>query len=243
MLRVVGSLEQASQHPVAAAIVAAADERGLGLDTPTEVREAMGSGLEGEVSGRHVRAGAHGYVFGSSPPNPWARRILRQASFRSALAVFVVADGALAGAILLADQLRREAPRAIQGLRASGVSRIVMLTGDRAETAEAIGAALDIDSVLSDRDPADKVAAVAVEQNSSRLSWSAMASTTPPPSLRRMSVWPWALGARAHRLKPPTLSSWSTQSTAYPMRLRLPAAHTPLRSRVWLAAWPFHASP
>ena len=124
----------------------------------------MGSGLEGEVSGRRVRAGAHDYVFASLPPNPWARRILRQASFRSALAVFVVADGAPAGAILLADQLRREAPRAIQGLRASGVSRIVMLTGDRAETAEAIGAALDIDSVLSDRDPADKVAAVAVEQ-------------------------------------------------------------------------------
>jgi P-type E1-E2 ATPase len=73
-------------------------------------------------------------------------------------------DGAPVGAILLADRLRREAPRAIQGLRASGVSRIVMLTGDRAETAEAIGAALDIDSVLSDRDPADKVAAVAVEQ-------------------------------------------------------------------------------
>ena len=164
MLRVVGSLEQASQHPVAGAIVAAANERGLGLDTPTDVREAMGSGLDGEVSGRRVRAGAHGYVFGSSPANPWARRILRQASFRSALVVFVVVDGAPAGAILLADQLRREAPRAIQGLRTSGVSRIVMLTGDRAETAEAIGAALDIDSVLSDRDPADKVAAVAVEQ-------------------------------------------------------------------------------
>ena len=102
-------------------------------------------------------------VFGK-PPDPWARRILRQASVRSALAVFVEAAGAPAGAILLADQLRRDAPRAIQGLRAAGVSRIVMLTGDRAETAEAIGAALDLDSVLSDRDPADKVAAVAVEQ-------------------------------------------------------------------------------
>jgi cation transport ATPase len=50
------------------------------------------------------------------------------------------------------------------GLRTSGVSRIVMLTGDRAETAEAIGAALDIDFVLSDRDPTNKIAAVAVEQ-------------------------------------------------------------------------------
>ena len=163
MLRVVGSLEQASQHPVAAAIVRAARERGLELKTASDVREAMGSGLEGNVSGRRVRAGAHEFVFGK-PPDPWARRILRQASVRSALAVFVAAAEAPAGAILLADQLRRDAPRAIQGLRAAGVSRIVMLTGDRAETAEAIGAALDLDSVLSDRDPADKVAAVAVEQ-------------------------------------------------------------------------------
>ena len=163
MLRVVGSLEQASQHPVAAAIVAAARERGLELKTPSDVREAMGSGLEGNVSGRRVRAGSHEFVFGK-PPDPWARRVLRQASVRSALAVFVEAAEAPAGAILLADQLRRDAPRAIQGLRAAGVSQIVMLTGDRAETAEAIGAALDLDSVLSDRDPADKVAAVAVEQ-------------------------------------------------------------------------------
>ena len=162
-LRVVGSLEQASQHPVAGAIVAAARERGLELKTPSDVRETMGAGLEGNVSGRRVRAGAQEFVFGK-PPDPWARRILRQASVRSDLAVFVAVEEAPAGAILLADQLRRDAPRAIQGLRAAGVSRIVMLTGDRAETAEAIGAALDLDSVLSDRDPADKVAAVAVEQ-------------------------------------------------------------------------------
>jgi heavy metal translocating P-type ATPase len=162
-LRVVGSLEQASQHPVAGAIVAAARARGLELKTPSDVREAMGSGLEGNVSGRRVRAGAQEFVFGK-PPDPWARRILRQAWVRSALAVFVAVGEAPAGAILLADQLRRDAPRAIQGLRAAGVSRIVMLTGDRAETAEAIGAALDLDSVLSNRDPVDKVAAVGVEQ-------------------------------------------------------------------------------
>ncbi len=163
-LRIAASLEQASQHPVAAAIVAAARERGLSLDTPTNVREAMGSGLQGELGGRKVRVGAYAYVFASSLADSWARRILRQASFRSALTVFVSVEAMPAGAILLADELRRDAPRAIQGLRAAGVSRIVMLTGDRAETAEAIGAALDLDSVLSDRDPADKVAAVAVER-------------------------------------------------------------------------------
>src|SRR5690606_25941480 len=69
----------------------------------------------------------------------------------------------IAGALLLGDELRRETPRAIQSLRAAGVARIVMVTGDRADAAETIAAALDIDAVLSDRDPADKVDAVAME--------------------------------------------------------------------------------
>ena len=163
-LRLAASLEQASQHVVAAAIVAAAQERQLAIESPRNVREAMGSGVEGEVAGQRIRAGSHDFVFNSSAVNPWSRRILRRASVRSALTIFVTVDGAPAGAILLADQLRREAPRAIQSLRALGVSRIIMVTGDREETAEAIGAALDLDSVLSERDPADKVEAVSVEQ-------------------------------------------------------------------------------
>ncbi len=163
-LRLAASLEQASQHVVAAAIVAAAKERQLPIESPRDVREAMGSGVEGDVGGHRIRAGSHSFVFGSSAVNPWSRRILRRASLRSALTVFVTSDSAPVGAVLLSDQLRREAPRAIQSLRALGVSRIIMLTGDRAETAEAIGAALDLDSVLSERDPADKVEAVSVEQ-------------------------------------------------------------------------------
>jgi soluble P-type ATPase len=66
--------------------------------------------------------------------------------------------------LLLADELRRETPHAIQGLRAAGVARIVMLTGDRADAAETIAAALDLDSVLADRTPTDKVDAVLTEQ-------------------------------------------------------------------------------
>ena len=164
MLRLAASLEQASQHVTAQAIVTAALDRQVALETPSATREAMGSGLEGKVSGRRVRVGAHDYVFGVAQ-TPWARQILRNASIRSALAAFVAVDGAPAGAILLADRLRREAPRAIQGLRALNIPRIVMVTGDRAETAETIVAALDLDAVLSERDPADKVAAVRVERD------------------------------------------------------------------------------
>ena len=163
-LRLAASVEQASQHVVAAAIVAAARERQLPTGAASDVREAMGSGVAGVVEGRRVRAGSHAFVFDSPPNSPWSRRTLRRASLHSALTVFVAVDGTPAGAILLADELRREAPRAIQSLRACGVSRIIMVTGDRAETAEAIGAALDLDAVLSERDPADKVEAVSVEQ-------------------------------------------------------------------------------
>ena len=60
-------------------------------------------------------------------------RALRRASWRSALSVFVSVDGRVIGAVLLADELRRETPRAVQALRTAGVSRIVMVTGDRAE--------------------------------------------------------------------------------------------------------------
>jgi soluble P-type ATPase len=73
-------------------------------------------------------------------------------------------NGRTVGALLLADELRRETPRAVQALRTAGVSRIVMVTGDRADAAETIGAALDLDAVLADREPADKVDAVATEQ-------------------------------------------------------------------------------
>jgi heavy metal translocating P-type ATPase len=164
VLRLAGCLEQASPHVVAAAIVEAARTKGLCLDHPEDIHETIGSGLEGWVGGRKVRVGAHQFVYGSGRSEDWAFRVLRRASWRSALSVFVSVDGRTIGALLLGDELRREAPRAVQMLRKAGVSRIVMVTGDRADAAETIGAALDLDAVLADRVPSDKVDAVATEQ-------------------------------------------------------------------------------
>jgi heavy metal translocating P-type ATPase len=164
VLRLAASLEQASHHIVAAAIVEAAVAKGLKLGTPSQVHETMGAGLEGLVEARRIRVGSHQLVHGSQKPEAWAVRALRRASWRSALSVFVAVDGQAIGALLLGDELRRETPGAVQALRRAGVSRIVMLTGDRAEAAETIGAALDLDAVLSDREPADKVDAVAAER-------------------------------------------------------------------------------
>jgi heavy metal translocating P-type ATPase len=163
VLRLAGSLEQASQHVVAAAIVTAAAGRGLALQVPDQVHEIMGSGLEGLIAGRNIRVGSYQLIFGAHKPADWAARALRRASWRSALSVFVSVDNRIVGALLLADELRKETPRAIQSLRSAGVARIVLVTGDRADAAETIAAALDIDAVLSDRVPSDKVDAVAME--------------------------------------------------------------------------------
>ena len=164
VLRLAGALEQSSHHVVAAAIVAAARAAGLTLPVPFEVREALGSGIEGTIEGRRVCVGSPTHVFGGRGCDDWAVRAIRRASWRSALAVFVAVDGRAIGALLLGDEMRRETPRAIRSLRGAGVKRIVMVTGDRIDAAETIGAALDLDAVLADRVPADKVEAVATER-------------------------------------------------------------------------------
>jgi heavy metal translocating P-type ATPase len=158
------SLEQASHHVLAAAIVQAGIERGLGLKVPHRVRETVGAGLHGVIEGRHVTAGSRDMVYGSAQLPPWASRAVRRASWRSALAVFVAVEGRPIGALLLADELRSDTPRAVRMLREAGITRMVMVTGDRAAAAQAIGAALDLDSVLADRVPSDKVDAVRSEQ-------------------------------------------------------------------------------
>jgi P-type E1-E2 ATPase len=122
VLRLAGSLEQASQHVVAKAIVAAAIGKGLKLDMPSAVRETMGSGVEGQIGGRAVKAGSHQLVYGSRRPD-WAVRALRRAAWRSALSVFVSVDGRPIGALLLGDELRRETPRAIHALRSAARHR------------------------------------------------------------------------------------------------------------------------
>ena len=158
------SLEQASHHVLAGAVVQAAADRALPLKMPKQVRESMGSGLSGIVEGKQVSAGSRDMIFARRQMPEWALRATRRGSWRSALVVFVAVEERPIGALLLADELRSETPHAIRLLRNAGVARIVMVTGDRAAAAQAIGAALDLDSVLADRVPSDKVDAVRAEQ-------------------------------------------------------------------------------
>jgi heavy metal translocating P-type ATPase len=164
VLQLGASLEQASHHVLAEIIVKAAIERGLQLKVPKDVRETIGSGLHGVIDGKKVSAGSRDLILAHREAEAWALRAARRAAWRSALIVYIAVEERPIGALLLADELRPETPRAIRLLRDAGVARIVMVTGDRAASAETIGAALDLDSVLADRVPSDKVDAVRIEQ-------------------------------------------------------------------------------
>lgn len=163
-LGLAASLDQASQHVLAGSIIAAARARGLPLLAPTEVSERPGAGIEGVVDGRRVAVGSFDYVSGHARPSPWCPRFLRRMGYEGAAGVFVAVDGTMAGAVLLADEIRPETPRSLRLLRKAGAHRVVMVTGDRRDVAETIGAALNLDAVVAECTPADKVRAVEQER-------------------------------------------------------------------------------
>src|SRR5215468_2748283 len=157
------SLDQASGHVLATAVVRAAAERGCALDHPADVTECPGQGIAGTVAGRQVRLGRADWAGVSGTP-PWVRAVRRRAWLDGALTVFVAVDGAPAGALLLEDRIRPDARQTIRALRRGGITRIVLATGDRAEAASTVGALTGVDEVLAELTPAAKLDAVRREQ-------------------------------------------------------------------------------
>jgi heavy metal translocating P-type ATPase len=161
-LRLGASLEQASPHVLAAAIVAEVAARDLPLAEPTQVTELAGAGVEGVVDGRKVVVGSQAHVAGAEP-SPWVRQAIRRARREGHSTVFVGIDGTPVAAVLLADEIRTDTPRALRGLRRAGARRLVMVTGDHADVAEPVAFALGLDQVFADRSPAEKLAVVRTE--------------------------------------------------------------------------------
>ena len=163
ILRLAASLDQVSPHVLASAIVTAATGRGLQLEMPDEVHEEHGYGLSGKVGSREVRVGKAVWIVGEAQP-AWVRQVRRRADLDGSLTVFVAVDGEPAGAFLLEDPIRPDAPRMVRALREVGISRVILVTGDRADIADAVGRIVGVDSVLAECDPADKLAAIKIEE-------------------------------------------------------------------------------
>ena len=163
ILGLAASLDQASGHVLAAAVVRAAAERGRPLAPPADVTEQPGQGIAGTVAGRRVRLGRADWAGVAGTP-PWVRAVRRRAWLDGALTVFVAVDGRPAGALLLEDRIRPDARQTIRALRRGGITRIVLATGDRAEAAGSVGALTGVDEVLAELTPAAKLDAVRREQ-------------------------------------------------------------------------------
>jgi len=164
VLRLTASLDQVSPHVLATALVRAARGRGLELSFPTDVHERHGSGIEGTVDGHHVALGKSGYVSEGAPMPPRAREVRRRSMLDGSSCVFVAIDGRIAGALIIDDPIRPDAPRVIRSLRRAGLERVIMVTGDHPDVAESVGAALGVDRILSERDPTEKVEALEAER-------------------------------------------------------------------------------
>lgn len=161
VLRLAASADQFSGHVLAGSIVTAARNRGLALPAPTDVTETPGSGLRGTVDGIHVTVGKASMA--GEPPPAWVAAVRRRAAVTAAMTVFVGIDGRLAGALLLADRVRADAPRTFRLLRRAGIRRLVMVTGDRADVAASVAGLVGADHVAAELDPAGKVAVVREE--------------------------------------------------------------------------------
>ena len=135
----------------------------IGLsDSSSSLRSASSSdGIGSSDSSSSLRSASSSDGIGLSD---WTASVLSRASLDGAVIAWVRVDGVLAGAILLADPLRADAPRTLRRLRAAGMNRVVMLTGDRPAPAQQIGTVLGLDEVAAQQTPADKVARVRAER-------------------------------------------------------------------------------
>ena len=162
VLQLAASLDQVSPHVLASAVVQSALEQKCELSLPEGVEEIPGQGIRGTVTGHRVAVGKASWSGVTDMPT-WARSARRKADLDGALTVFVGIDGVPAGVLVFDDPLRPDAARTLRSLRRNGIARIVMVTGDRTEVAETVGAVIGVDEVLAERSPAEKLDIVRLE--------------------------------------------------------------------------------
>jgi P-type Cu+ transporter len=168
LLRLAGSLERSSEHPLAAAIVAGAHERGIEIKDAARFQSVTGKGVIGEVDGHHVAVGNRSLLEDLKLDNGELAARAEELRANGQTIMFVVIDGKPAGLIGVADPIKETTPDAVKQLHAEGI-RLVMLTGDSRTTAEAVARRLGIDEVVAEVLPDQKVDVVKKFQNAGRI--------------------------------------------------------------------------
>jgi Cu+-exporting ATPase len=185
LLRLAGSAERASEHPLAAAVVAAAQARGVALTQPESFEAESGRGVRAVVDGRSVLVGSPTWVLNPSQPSPpaplpqgegsqvrtpfmasnvppfeeSAQSHIETVQAQGQTAVVVAVDGAVVGVIGIADTVKPESREAVAALHAAGLE-VVMITGDNQRTAQAIAAEVGIERVMAEVLPDQKATTV-----------------------------------------------------------------------------------
>jgi heavy metal translocating P-type ATPase len=150
-LRLAASVDQLSAHPLAHALVAGADARGITLELPEHVEESFGRGVIGDVRGHQVLVGSRGWLdeHGIDATVP--------EQLDGAAKVLVAVDGETTGVALIGDRLRADAGRLVPSLREAGIRHVALVTGDKTGVAERVGDTLGVDRVYAEQTPDEKL--------------------------------------------------------------------------------------
>jgi len=168
LLRLAASLEKSSEHPLASAIVAGAQERGVEIGDAARFDSITGKGVKGEIDGHRVAVGNRSLLDDFTLDTGELAANAEELRANGQTIMFVAVDDKPAGLIGVADPIKQTTPDAIKQLHADGI-RIVMLTGDSRTTAEAVARNLGIDEVVAEVLPDQKVDVVKKFQNAGRI--------------------------------------------------------------------------
>ncbi len=192
VLRLAASLDQGSEHPLAAAIVAGARERGLALDAPEEFDSASGIGVRGRIGDQALALGNATLMKQEGVDITVLATKADALREEGASVMHLAIDGKLAGLLAVSDPIKATTADALMMLRADGL-RVVMATGDGSATARVVGRRLGIDEVHGEVKPADKLNwSRSCNRRAASSRWPVTASMTRPHSRAPMSASRWA---------------------------------------------------
>ena len=187
VLRLAASLDQGSEHPLAAAIVAAAKEQGLQLSKPENFDSESGIGVRGTVDGKSLALGNTALMEQLGVEVDTLKRKAEALRGEGASVMHLAVDGKLAGLLAVSDPIKATTAQALKALREAGL-RVVMATGDGVTTAQAVGKRLGIDEVHGEVKPADKLKLVEQLQGEGRIVAMAGDGINDAPALARADV-------------------------------------------------------